>query len=377
MDIVCYSHLRWNFVYQRPQQIMSRLAMHFRIFFVEEPIFDGEKAYLEKSQPTDAVWVLVPHLPVDVSETDKEELIFILLDNFFLQVNITEHIAWYYTPMAMQIGRNFNATIVIYDCMDELTAFKFAPQQLEQRENELFALADIVFTGGYSLYEAKKFHHNNVHLFPSSIDKKHFEQARAFPYNNQDQESIPSPRIGYFGVVDERMDLDLLTEIAHRKPDWHFIMIGPVVKIDRDSLPQLPNIHFLGQRNYNELPGYIAGWDVAMIPFAINAATRFISPTKTPEYLAAGKPVVSTAIHDVVKFYGDTGLIQIAETADDFILSIETALRQDKKTWLKAVDIALADNSWDITCEKMMYQINIALWLKKPNTQPQQKDEYV
>jgi glycosyltransferase involved in cell wall biosynthesis len=377
MDIVCYSHLRWNFVYQRPQHLMSRLAKHFRIFFVEEPIFDTEIAYVEQSRTAEGVWVIVPHLPVNLSDPEKDDLIFFLLSDIFLQYNITVHIAWYYTPMSITVGKNFNSSLVIYDCMDELSAFKFAPPEMKHRENQLFASAEIVFTGGYSLHEAKKYLHDNILLFPSSIDTKHFESARTSQALPWDQETIPSPRIGFFGVIDERMDLDLVMEMAVKKPEWHFVFIGPVVKIDQNSLPQLPNVHFLGQRNYNDLPAYIAGWDVAMMPFAINESTRFISPTKTPEYLAAGKPVISTAIHDVVKFYGDTGLIYIANTADEFITNIESALRRDKEAWLKAVDIALANNSWDITCEKMMYQINIALWLKKTFTTPQQKDEYV
>jgi len=377
MDIVCYSHLRWNFVYQRPQHLMSRFASHFRIFFVEEPLFDVEAAYTELSKPAENVWVVHPHLPARLSDAEKDELLVFLLSDLFMQFNIIEYIAWYYTPMAVSFSKNFNPTLVIYDCMDELSAFNFAPPQLKEQENYLFSVADIVFTGGYSLYEVKKHYHNNIHLFPSSIDKKHFERARAFPHLTSDQATIPSPRIGFFGVVDERMDIALLAEMAHKKTDWHFIIIGPVVKIDPQILPQLPNLHFLGQRSYIELPGYIAGWDVAIMPFAINAATRFISPTKTPEYLAAGKPVVSTAIHDVVKFYGDTGLIQIANDADEFITCIEYALRQDKNIWLTAVDKALAGNSWDITCENMMYQINIALWTKKPNSNPLKKDEYV
>ena len=377
MDIVCYSHLRWNFVYQRPQHLMSRFASHFRIFFVEEPLFDVETAYTELSKPAENVWVVHPHLPARLSDAEKDELLVFLLSDLFMQFNIIEYIAWYYTPMAVSFSKNFNPTLVIYDCMDELSAFNFAPPQLKEQENYLFSVADIVFTGGYSLYEVKKHYHNNIHLFPSSIDKKHFERARAFPHLTSDQTTIPSPRIGFFGVVDERIDIALLAEMAHKKTDWHFIIIGPVVKIDPQILPQLPNLNFLGQRSYNELPGYIAGWDVAIMPFAINAATRFISPTKTPEYLAAGKPVVSTAIHDVVKFYGDTGLIQIANDADEFITCIEYALRQDENIWLTAVDKALAGNSWDITCEKMMYQINIALWTKKPNNNPLKKDEYV
>ena len=377
MDIVCYSHLRWNFVYQRPHHLMSRFAQHFRIFFVEEPVFDTDVAYIELSKPDQDLWVLLPHLPKDLAETEKDELLSYLLSDLLLQFNSIAHIAWYYTPMAMSFSKNLRSSLVIYDCMDELSAFKFAPPALKQQEKTLLTFADIVFTGGYSLYEAKKHSHNNIHLFPSSIDKKHFEQARYHIAFKEDQSAIPSPRLGFFGVVDERMDLDLLSEMAVKRPEWHFVIIGPVVKIDPQRLPQVPNLHFLGQKNYNELPDYISGWDVAIMPFGINASTQFISPTKTPEYLAAGKPVVSTAIHDVIKAYGDTGLIYIAENADDFIGCIEDALQQDKNLWIKAVDIALANNSWDVTYEKMLYQINIAIWLKRTRNHTQNKDQYV
>jgi UDP-galactopyranose mutase len=250
--------------------------------------------------------------------------------------------------------------------MDELSAFKNAPLLLTQLEEELFNSADIVFTGGYSLYKAKKDKHHNVHLFPSSIDRKHFEKAREIIADPSDQENIPYPRIGYCGVIDERMNIDLLEAVAREKPEWHFIMIGPVIKIDPATLPGYSNIHYLGAKTYDQLPGYLSGWDVAMMPFAMNESTRFISPTKTPEYLAAGKPVVSTPVHDVVKIYGEQGLVYIAGNSNDFIEKIQLALQMpNADQWLKAVDTFLAKSSWDNTAEKMMYHINTALETKK------------
>nr|WP_277876454.1 glycosyltransferase [Trichocoleus sp. FACHB-40] len=243
--------------------------------------------------------------------------------------------------------------------MDELSAFKGAPPALKDLEAELFSRADLVFTGGQSIYESKRNQHPNVYAFPSSIDKAHFAQCRDVERNATqepaDQVDIPHPRLGFFGVIDERMDIDLLGSIAEARPNWHLVIIGPVVKIDPEVLPRHPNIHYLGGKSYQELPAYIAGWDVALLPFAHNESTRFISPTKTPEYLAAGKPVVSTSIRDVVRPYGDMGLVHIADTVPDFVAAVETALNQSQDSeWLNKVDEFLADNSWDSTWGRMM-----------------------
>ncbi|MEO5684896.1 MAG: glycosyltransferase family 1 protein [Chitinophagaceae bacterium] len=378
MDIVCYSHLRWNFVYQRPQQLLSRFARHFRVLFIEEPVFDAEKPYLDTQQNTDKVWVIVPHLSSQTSPDASIALQNDLLKDFFDYFKVAEFIAWYYTPMASGLNPAFKPALVIYDCMDELSAFKNAPAEITHKENELMARADIVFTGGSSLYSSKKNKHSNIYLFPSSIDQRHFEKARTLRVELSDQQDIPSPRIGFFGVIDERMDIDLLASIAAEKPQWHFILIGPIVKIDSATLPVNANIHYLGSKTYQELPFYISKWDVAMMPFAINESTKFISPTKTPEYLAAGKPVVSTPVPDVVSEYGDKGLVCIAGTANEFVVEIEKAMNiPDRVQWLKAVDTVLRQNSWDITVEKMMFIINTALDNKDSKTTVIKEDVYV
>jgi UDP-galactopyranose mutase len=358
-DLVCFSHLRWNFVYQRPQHLLSRFAKHFRVFFVEEPMYDSTTdGHLDISTPAENLWVVTPHLVAGKSDDFNTAKQKELLSKLFIDKEVVNYFFWYYTPMSLTFTDHFNPTVIIYDCMDELSAFKFAPQALKDRENELFTKADLVFTGGFSLYEAKKHKHPDVHAFPSSIDYAHFSKARHYAVDPTDQAAIAHPRIGFFGVLDERMDFDLVEAVARRKPEWNFIMIGPVVKIDPNMLPKLPNIHYLGMKQYNELPTYLSGWDVAMMPFAHNESTRYISPTKTPEYLAAGKPVVSTPIIDVLRQYGRYGLVNIAGTVDEFVRVTQLALENtDREEWLEHVDELLSQNSWDKTWQRMMYLI--------------------
>jgi UDP-galactopyranose mutase len=289
-------------------------------------------------------------------------------------MKIEKYFSWYYTPMALFFTEHLNPEFVVYDCMDELSAFKFAPPELREREQQLFTKADVVFTGGHSIYEAKKDKHPNIHPFPSSIDKEHFERARTIEKDTPDQVNIPHPRFGFAGVIDERLDIDLIAQVAQQKPDWNFIMIGPVVKIDPASLPKLPNIHYLGGKDYKLLPDYIGGWDIALIPFALNDSTKFISPTKTPEYLAGGKPVISTPIRDVVRPYGEKGLVHIAATPEELIAHAEQELQNtNKENWLKKVDSFLAGNSWDRTWSQMVRQLENLITLNEKNNKEEKK----
>jgi glycosyltransferase involved in cell wall biosynthesis len=366
-DLICFSHLRWDFVYQRPQHLISRFAKNYRVFFVEEPMFDTEEDYLEVGERDKNLYVVIPHIKGGGSEEVLAKQIR-LLDEFFVEYKIDKYKFWYYTPMALAFSSHYSPDLIIYDCMDELSAFKFAPEELKNFENELFYKSDIVFTGGNTLYESKKHKHSNIHPFPSSIDKHHFEQARQVTSEPADQKNIPHPRLGFYGVVDERFDINLIKEMAEKKPDWHFVILGPVVKIDPASLPSLPNTHFLGSKNYKELPDYVGGWDIALIPFLINDSTKFISPTKTPEYLAAGKPVISTPINDVIHPYDDEKLVSIGTSADEFIAAAEKELeRGHDKTWLAKVDHFLADNSWDQTWNSMAELIKKTLNNKNSN----------
>ena len=260
------------------------------------------------------VKVAVPHLPDGTEPAEAESMLAQMVFELVKNEGFETYVAWFYTPMMLPLSARLDPKAVIYDCMDELSAFKNAPAELRDRERKLFDRADLVFTGGRSLYKVKREQHPSVHCFPSSIDVEHFARAVDGRDDPDDQSGISRPRIGFFGVIDERTDIELLSAIADMRPDWQFIMIGPVVKIDDADLPRSANIHYLGGKTYDELPEYIAGWDVAMMPFAINESTKFISPTKTPEYLAAGRPVVSTAIRDVVRPYGEEKLVRIAVT---------------------------------------------------------------
>lgn len=355
IDIICFCHLRWNFVFQRPQHLLSRFARNRRVFFIEEAVFDTTGNYMEiVSCDTNNVWIIVPHLKNGIDEADIEPALKILLDRLLLSIQTKRYILWYYSPMAIGWTDHLEAALIIYDCMDELSAFKFAPPQLIQQEKKLLKKADLVFTGGRSLFEAKQHLHNNIYLFPSSIDKIHFSIARSRLKEPTDQATIPHPRIGYYGVIDERLNTSMLKELAALRPHWHFILIGPVVKINADELPQKNNIHYLGSKQYRELPYYLAGWDIAMMPFALNESTRFISPTKTPEYLAGGKPVISTPIKDVITPYGENGLVHIAATPALFVAAAEAILTNaGYREWLVKVDAFLSEMSWEKTWYNM------------------------
>ena len=352
-DVVCLSHLRWDFVFQRPQQLMTRCARERRVFFVEEPVIEGDQARLHLRCSPQGVQIAVPFLPAGLSEEEARTQQKSLLTDLFAQQDIKKYVLWYYTPMALAWTDTLLPRATVYDCMDELSAFQGASPALLQCEQELLDQADLVFTGGQSLYEAKQPRHPHVYAFPSSVDVPHFAQARQGLPDPDDQSSIGHPRLGFFGAVDERLDLDLLREAAALRPDWQWVIIGPVVKIDQATLPQAPNIHYLGGKSYNDLPAYLVHWDAALLLFARTDATRFISPTKTPEYLAAGKPVVSTSIRDVVRPYGDQDLVRIADTPADFVAACELALNEDNTDRQARADAFLSQLSWDKTWRQM------------------------
>ena len=353
-DLICLSHLRWNFVFQRPQHLMSRYAISRRVYFVEEPIFHEHlTAASVTMEPHGHVLVVTPQLPTTFNQTQVLAAQRSLLSQLIANEHIEHYVLWYYTPQALRFSDHLTADAVVYDCMDELSAFKNADPNLPKLERELMRRADVVFTGGQSLYEAKQHQHHNIHALPSSVDVDHFATARRVKEDPADQAGIPHPRLGFFGVLDERLDVALLQGIAEARPDWHLVMIGPVVKIDPSDLPKSRNIHYLGPKNYNELPRYIAGWDVALLLFARNDATRFISPTKTPEYMAAGKPVVSTSIRDVVRPYGQQGLVRIADDVAAFVRACAAAMVEDAAERITRNDAFLRQTSWDGTWSRM------------------------
>ena len=352
--LIVFCHLRWDFVFQRPQHLMTRLAEHYNILFVEEPMHTEGQARLEKMAVAPNITVYRPHTPIHQWGFHDDQLP--TLQNLLADLvpEGERPVVWFYTPMALPLLQGLNPSLVVYDCMDELAAFKNPPKQLLQRESALLNLADLVFTGGPSLYEAKKDRHANAHCFSSSVDAKHFRQALESAISHPDQAHIAGPRLGFYGVIDERFDTDLVRQMAARHPEWQIVLVGPVVKIDPAELPRADNVHYMGQRNYDELPKFLAGWDLCLLPFAMNDSTKFISPTKVLEYMAAEKLSVSTPITDVKVPYGD--VVAIAATADEYIAACERMLAaadEEKAALVERMRHIVANTSWDKTAGRM------------------------
>jgi glycosyltransferase involved in cell wall biosynthesis len=353
--LIVFCHLRWDFVFQRPQHLMTRLAEHYQILLVEEPVHSEGQAHLQKTAVAPNITVCRPHTPILHTHGFHDDQIPTLQGLLADLVPEGERpVVWFYTPMALPLLQGLNPSLVVYDCMDELAAFKNPPKQLLQRESALLNIADLVFTGGPSLYEAKKDRHANAHCFSSSVDAKHFRQALDAAISHPEQANIAGPRLGFYGVIDERFDTDLVRQMAAAHPEWQIVLVGPVVKIDPAELPRADNVHYMGQRNYDELPKFLAGWDLCLLPFAMNDSTKFISPTKVLEYMAAEKLSVSTPITDVKVPYGD--VVAIASTADEYIAACERMLALDEAEKARLVERMrdiVANTSWDKTASRM------------------------
>ncbi len=375
-DLVCISHLRWDFVWQRPQHLLSRLARNYRVFFIEEPV-----ASTKAGQPRLGTFpgkgvsnVTVVRLIQPVREKRwigygdplTQPAYTKLLTDFLTTQGINDPVLWLYTPMASEFVSAIPHKLLIFDVMDQLSTFKGAPADLVERDELLAEKADVVFTGGTSLYRDKRPLNMHTYLFPSGVETDHFAPAShpsAFE-RPADLEGISSPILGYFGVIDERMDLDLLAQVAERHPDWNIVLVGPVLKIDAANLPQAPNLHYLGIKEYVELPAYLAYFDVALIPFMLSEATRYLSPTKTLEYLAAHKPIVSTPIKDVIELYGD--VVRVAHTPDEFIAQVEVALDETEVLNHDKEDRLLSVYTWDNIAQEMHNIIQAQLLAASP-----------
>lgn len=348
-DMIVFCHLRWDFVYQRPQHIISRLAKNYKILFIEEPVdvYSSEKSYFKIQEITPNLHVCQP-----------------LIQNLgqlgaYLKKHLSKPkcpVGWFYSAAFVSVLDEINFDTVVYDCMDELTLFKGASHELLKQEETLLSAADVVYTGGKSLFEAKAEKHHNVFCFPSSVDLDHFSNMGSeITQKPFDLERISLPIVGYYGVIDERIDLNLLQETAARRPDYAFVMIGPLCKIEERDLPLADNIYYLGMKSYEELPQYLHFFDIAMMPFALNESTRFISPTKTLEYMAANKPIISTKIKDVVRDY--RSCVNLIDNADDFSKAIEKPIENFSASYKEILE----NTSWDRTSEKMSIIINEVL----------------
>jgi len=361
-SFIVHSHLRWDFVWQRPQQLLSRLSTRAPVLFVEEPVYlhDTTAARLEVSEAMPNVIRVVPMLADPLRGAYDESILIVrdllgrlLADDTALGASFARPIHWFYTPMPApaMIGA-FNEIGIVYDCMDELSKFRFAPSELVDREAYLMAEADVVFAGGYRLAKSKARRHKNVHFFGCGVDVAHFGAAREDDLDvHQALAPITTPVAGYYGVIDERIDYSLLSALAGALPHVSFVMVGPVVKVDPRDLPQAANIHWLGQRDYSELPSLVKGFDVCLMPFALNESTEFINPTKTLEYMAAGKPIVSTAIADVVHHF--TPVVAVANDADEFITAVDKSLERPNRELIARGVIQARQNSWESIVSRM------------------------
>ena len=332
--LIVHSHLRWDFVWQRPQQLLSRMAGSAPVLFVEEPLLldDVRRERLEITEPAPNVFRAIPRLPAylrdsyDAAVSTTRALVQQAVGRGGpLAGRFAGAVQWFYTPMpAPAMLGAFGERGVVYDCMDELAQFRFAPTDLPERERKLLANADVVFTGGHKLYQSKARYHDNVHFFGCGVDAAHFARARSADTAVPDDVAhLARPIMGYYGVIDERLDYDLLRTLAAQNPEASLVMVGPVVKVDPRELPQAANIHWLGQRDYQDLPRYVKSFDVCLMPFALNEATEYINPTKTLEYMAAGKPIVSTAVADVVHNF--TPVVKVARSAEEFVAGVRAA----------------------------------------------------
>jgi len=353
-DIIAFSHFRWDFVHQRPRHLLGHLSRGRRVFYFEEPVpIPGGEPFLQYEAQGEDLVVCRPHLPGPAGgfAPSAHRLLRGLLMDLILDHSIREWVAWFYTPMALPLIDELEPLGILYDCMEEFSALRGAPDELPALEDALLERANLVLTGGRSLYRAKKDRNPDVHCFPSSVDREHF-RPREGREDPPSQASIPRPRLGYFGLIDERLDLELLAAVADDRPDWQIIMLGPVVRIDPGSLPLRRNIHWMGMQSYEELPDFVAGWDVCLLPFALGASTRFISPTRTLEYLAAERPVVSTPLLDVASDFGD--VVGVAATPEEFVFLCEEALQrtgEDRIGEILQMRRILDGTSWESTAE--------------------------
>jgi UDP-galactopyranose mutase len=378
--IVVFSPRRWDFVYQRPRHLFSRLATRHPVFFIEEPEYEAgaETARWERDRPDRNVTVYRPRTASTAPgfHPEQVEALERLMPQLREDLGPAAPVVWLYTPLALPLLRHLEPAAVVYDCVEEVSSAPGALPGLAAREAELLERADLVFTGGPSLDRAKRGRHPNMHCFPSSVDGDHFGRARprrprgVRSTEPADQDGLPHPRLGFYGLIDRRLDLELLGAVADARPDWQLVLVGPVVGIDPATLPRHRNIHYFGQRTYGELPAYLGGWDVCLLPFALTDATRFLSPAKTLEYMAAERPIVSTPIPDVAEPYGD--IVRLGASPAEFVAACEAALAESDEEHTHRVGRmreVLGRTSWDATAAAMERLVS-EIVARRPADQP-------
>ncbi|MCK9687876.1 glycosyltransferase [Scleromatobacter humisilvae] len=354
--LIVFSHVRWSFVHQRPQHLLTRLAAWFDVHVVEEPVFADAEPALMSATHQNGVEVLTPRTKEFASGFHDSQLAALrpLIADFMASRGLQEPLVWLTTPLALPLVADLEPRAVVYDCMDDVASPRVALPGLAARDKALMALADIVLTGGPSLHESRQGQHSNLHCLPGAVDAAHFAPEHL---DGDDVESsvaaelhrgMPRPRLGFFGVVDERLDAELVAAIADRRPGWQVVIVGPVVGRDPAALPRRPNLRWAGLQRHEALPHLMSHWDVCLLPFARSEATRLLHPSQTLEYLAGGKPVVGTPVPDLVSLHAD--VVRIAEDADGFVAAIDDLLAEPapaRAEWRARARALVDARSWD------------------------------
>ncbi len=360
--IIVHSHLGWDWVWQRPQQFLSRFSKRHQILFVEGPLPSDEVTVPtpEMREVTEFPNITVLRMKMPSSRwndgawVDKERrrLVQEVLAGP-LGLRFRDSVQWFYDPMAVTaFAGHMGERAIVFDCMDQLSQFKGSPKELIRRERELLAIADVVFAGGPKIGRDKIKHNANTHSYGCGVDIKHFGKARSKTTKiPEDVANLPGPVFGFFGVVDERMDYELVAALADAYPDGSVVIIGPMTKIDPAAVPQRPNLHWLGGRDYQQLPAYVKKFDVCLMPFAINEATEYINPTKALEYMATERPIVSTPVEDVVLQF--SGVVKISQTSEEFIRLCGEAVTAPDQAAIKRGKKLSERNSWESIVEAM------------------------
>jgi glycosyltransferase involved in cell wall biosynthesis len=380
--IIVHCHLCWDWVWQRPQQFISRLSQRHKILFVETvapaPDLARPLARYRTAQNFPNVTLLTLQFPTwrwgDGKYVDAERRR--IVQEFIAGPGASQFedpVQWFYDPMAVPaFAGEMDEVLTVYDCMDELSKFRCAPPDIIEREAALLKRADVVFTGGRKLFEAKSEHNDNCHFYGCGVDCEHFGKARAEETKvPEDLAAISSPTaarsgrkvLGYFGVVDERMDYELIARLADANRDWSVVMIGPTMKVDESTLPKRPNLHWLGQRSYMDLPAYCKGFDVCLMPFALNESTEFINPTKALEYMATGRMIVSTAVPDVVRNFGT--VVNVAKDCEEFVALCHQAAKGPEHDRIQRGLKMTSENTWERIVSRMEGHIEEALLKKR------------
>jgi UDP-galactopyranose mutase len=372
--IVAFSPLRWTGTPHRTQQILSRLASTRRVLVIEDPIYKADTPpHWEFASPTPRLTVCRPHLPANSQKHQSSWKT--LLHQLKTSYSISNPVGWLATPLALPLLNEFSPSVILYDAIDELNCPRGTTTQWLDMENKVLSKADAVFTSGYSLYQMLRQKHSNVHCLPSSADINHFKQARTlrrmyegqtlFTVESHEPEGhacLPHPRLGYCGVLDKRIDFELIDLVARTRPEWQVVLVGPLVDLKPSQLPRQPNLHYLGPRPYDQLPAYIAGWDAALMPFVCNDSTRYLNPTTTMEYMAAERLIVTTRVADVVKPY--CGIVFVGHSPNTFIVGCEeaiTASETERLTQVRLMREALTLNSWQATVRSMDFVLTRVL----------------